>query len=88
MDGWTAQCLVGFAGLCAVRGRLERAARLLAAAGALSAYLPVLGPDHAREIAEVRAAMGEAAFAAAWADGEAMTLEQAIALALDEPHVT
>jgi hypothetical protein len=32
--------------------------------------------------------MGEAAFAAAWAEGEAMTLEQAIALALDEPDVT
>ena len=85
VDGWTAQCLVGFAGLCAVRGRLERAARLLAAAGTLSAYLPVLGPDHAREIAEVRAAMGEAAFAAAWAEGEAMTLEQAIAYALEQP---
>jgi len=31
-----------------------------------------------------RAALGEEAFAAAWAEGRAMTLEQAIAYALEE----
>ena len=33
----------------------------------------------------MRAALGKTAFAAAWAEGRAMTLEQAIAYALDEP---
>ena len=39
-----------------------------------------------RDTAETRAALGEAAFAAAWAEGRAMTLEQAVAYALDEPR--
>ena len=38
--------------------------------------------DHDRDVATVRAALGEAAFAAAWAQGRAMTMEQAIAEAL------
>ena len=39
--------------------------------------------DHDRDVAAVRAALGEAAFAAAWAEGRAMTMEQAIAEALN-----
>jgi UDP-N-acetylmuramyl pentapeptide synthase len=35
-------------------------------------------------VAAVRAALGEEAFAAAWAEGQAMTREQAIAYALEE----
>jgi hypothetical protein len=34
-------------------------------------------------VAPLRAALGEEAFAAAWAAGRAMTLEQAIAYALE-----
>ena len=36
------------------------------------------------EVAQVRAALGEAAFAAEWAEGQALTLDQAIAFALEE----
>jgi hypothetical protein len=36
-----------------------------------------------RSIATVRAQLGDAAFAAAWAEGQALPLEQAVAYALD-----
>ena len=39
-------------------------------------------PEHDRNIAFVRARLGEAAFEAAWAEGQAMTLDQAVAHAL------
>jgi hypothetical protein len=35
-------------------------------------------------VAAVRASLGEAAFAAAWAAGQAMTLDEAIAAALTD----
>ena len=37
-----------------------------------------------RATATARAAFGDAAFSTAWAEGRAMTLEQAVAYALDE----
>ncbi|HWQ15423.1 MAG TPA: AAA family ATPase [Roseiflexaceae bacterium] len=66
---------------------LVRAARLLGAAAALRAttgFPPIAGCQalHERNAAAVRAAMGEAAFAAAWAEGRAMTVEQAVTAAL------
>jgi non-specific serine/threonine protein kinase len=84
-----AECLAGFAGLCAVKGQPERAARLLAAAAVLSERLAVhggvvIGSDYQQEIENVRAALGQAAFAAAWAAGQTLTPAQAIALALEE----
>jgi hypothetical protein len=36
-----------------------------------------------RRVGRARDALGEAAFTAAWAEGEAMSLEQAVACALD-----
>jgi hypothetical protein len=39
---------------------------------------------YAHTVATVRAQLPEAAFDAAWAEGRAMTLEQAIAEALDD----
>jgi hypothetical protein len=39
---------------------------------------------HDRSVAAVRTALGEEVFAAAWAEGQAMPLEQACAYALDE----
>ena len=39
----------------------------------------------ARDRASMRATLGEAMLAETWAEGRAMTLEQAVAYALDEP---
>jgi hypothetical protein len=65
-----------------------RAARLLGAGEALREAIGV--PQVPRERAELerpvaaaRAALGEGSFGAAWAEGRALTIEQAIALALE-----
>ena len=65
----------------------ERAARLYGAAAALrerlgAAVVPWERPAHERDLAAVRAALGPAAFAAAWAAGAALPLEAAVAEAL------
>jgi hypothetical protein len=67
----------------------ERPVRLHAAAQALRDAIgkpvaPSRRAEHQRELAAARAALGKQAFAAAWAEGRAMTLEQAVAYALDE----
>jgi non-specific serine/threonine protein kinase len=69
------------------QGRAEHAARLFGAAEALrtvvgTAILPHWQADHDRAEATARAALGEEAFAAAWAAGRALTVEQAIDLGL------
>jgi predicted ATPase/DNA-binding XRE family transcriptional regulator len=86
--GGSAECLVGFAGLYADRNDLQRAARLLGAASALSGHLDIrggvmIGLDYQREIAGVRAALGDTAFAVAWAEGQALSAGEAISLALE-----
>ena len=82
-----ARCLEGLAGVALVSGQHERAARLFGAAEALRAVAgtpqwPIDQPGHARDVAAVRAMLGEDAFAAAWAGGRAMTAEQAAEFAL------
>jgi DNA-binding CsgD family transcriptional regulator len=81
--------LEGLARAAAARGRPGRAARLLGAADAVrreAGRPPMLVDRPGAEAAAARAALGEAAFAAAWAEGRAMTLEQVVACALaDEP---
>jgi predicted ATPase/DNA-binding SARP family transcriptional activator len=81
--------LEGLARVAAVSGQEERGARLLGAAAthreALGVPLPPhLRPGNERTVAAVRAALGEAAFAAAWTEGRAITLEQAVADALQQ----
>src|SRR5436853_427788 len=78
-----------FGQLAAAEHQPARAARLMGAAEALHEALHIPVPycsraDHDRAVAAARAALGEEAFAAAWAEGRAMTLEQAIAFALQE----
>ena len=84
-------------GIAAARGQdsttgtegSTRAARLL---GAVEAFCASSGsPLHSyarlkydRVVAAVRAQLDEAAFEAAWAEGRAMSLEQAVAYALEE----
>jgi neutral trehalase len=71
------------------RARPARAALLLGAAAARRAasnahYWPTERGLFERFVAATRAHLTEAEFAAAWAEGEAMQVEQAIAEALEE----
>lgn len=83
-----ADCLAGFGGLAVAQGLPQRAARLLSAARAIHdsnrdqwANTPnqiVWG----RNVARAQAQLGAAAWEAAWAEGQSMTREQAVAYAL------
>jgi hypothetical protein len=80
-------CLVGFAVVASTDGQPERAARLLGAAvGLLDIIKADLAPadrsDYEASVARVHAQLGTQAFEAAWAHGQALTLEQAIAYAI------
>jgi hypothetical protein len=85
---YIAEFLAGLAGVAAVDGAPDRAARLF---GAAEAPLRASGHridlvdqgEYERNLAAVRAQMDTEAFAAAWAEGQAMTLEQAIAYGLE-----
>ncbi|MFQ5796796.1 MAG: BTAD domain-containing putative transcriptional regulator, partial [Candidatus Bipolaricaulia bacterium] len=82
------ESLEGLAGVAGANGQPERAARLFGAAEALREAIgfplpPSYRADYYdRNVAAVRTKLGEEAFAMAWAEGRAMTLEQAIAYAL------
>jgi tetratricopeptide (TPR) repeat protein len=80
--------LEGLARVAAMQGQSHRAARLFGAAACRNAPFGLLmtyDPTSYEQLAStVRAALGEEAFAAAWEEGQAMTLEQAIEYALAE----
>jgi hypothetical protein len=72
------------AAVASAQGQPARAARLWGAAaarrGALGTPLPPVEHAHyERTVAAARTALGEGAFAAAWAAGQTLPLEQAIA---------
>ncbi len=74
------------AGLAACRESGAEAARLLAAAGAVRRDLglerfPALGPVFEGDVATARRQLGEEAFVTAWAEGEALDLDSAVAYA-------
>jgi non-specific serine/threonine protein kinase len=81
------ESLAGLAGVAAARGQPAQAARLF---GAVTALRGALGfvldtgerAQMERDVAAVRAQLDAEAFAAAWAAGRALTLDQAIAEAL------
>jgi len=88
-DPWSiAWGLEGLAEVARVQGQVEQAAQLF---GAAEALLEAIGvrldafdrADYERNVATVRTQLGELAFAQAWAEGRAMTVEQAIAYALE-----
>jgi non-specific serine/threonine protein kinase len=92
LKAWRAlnAALVGFAALCCRRDQPERAARLLGAAEAQRQARAVsILPWGVRLIEDVvakaRQALGEPAFEAAWADGRALSMEQALACAGEAP---
>jgi predicted ATPase/class 3 adenylate cyclase len=83
-------CLEGVAAVEALSGQPVRSALLLGAAEVLreAAREPLPRPERARHVQSVtslREVLSDEAFAAARAEGRAMTLEQAVAYALDEP---
>ena len=92
MDRVLTYGLIGLAGVAAQQQQAVRAARLLGAAEANAAYgetitAPSRGANRlyfAAYTAAARAELDEQAFGVAWAEGRAMTLEQAIAYALEE----
>ena len=83
-----AACLEGLAETAGAQGQPERCARLFGAAEALREVIgTVLTPperaDYDRAIMSARAALGDAAFQAAWTVGQSLSLEQAVASALE-----
>ncbi len=76
------------AGFCTARGNPHKAVRLQAASEALRRRIgaglsPADAAERARQQDEAHAHLTPADYAAAWADGEALTEEQAVALALE-----
>jgi predicted ATPase/DNA-binding XRE family transcriptional regulator len=76
-------CLEGLARVAVAQGRMERAARLCGAAAALREdrgwpLPPVKRAEHERTVAAARAALGEDAFAVAWATGHALPLKETV----------
>jgi hypothetical protein len=86
--------LDGLAGLAAYQHQPERSARLLGAAAALREAInaPLVHVDDMRDysrfVSATQAQLDEAPFAMAWAEGQAMTLEQAIAYALEDETIS
>ncbi len=83
------ECVEGLAGVRGAQKQPEPAARLFGAAEALREAIGTpLRPNererYDREVAAVRAALTKEAFERAWAAGRAMTLEEAVAYALEE----
>jgi non-specific serine/threonine protein kinase len=86
---WIPQCLEGLAWAAGGEGQLTRAARLLGAAEALrekhgTPPAPLERADYASSLSAARSGLGDEAFAAAWAEGREMTLEEAVRAALAE----
>jgi non-specific serine/threonine protein kinase len=87
----TAYCLLGLAGVAALRGEPARAARLWGAAEALREVLrqPLAPYDQSNYDYEgyrdaARSQLDESDWKAAWLEGRTMTLEQIVAYALGE----
>ena len=80
-------CFYGMASVNALQGQPERAVRLFAAAEVLRSGISYALPapdrdEYAGTVSAIRATMSDVAFTTAWAEGRAMTLEQAIGYAL------
>jgi non-specific serine/threonine protein kinase len=84
--GLLAEALEGMTWLAVAEGQVAHGARLGGASEALreelgAALHPVLHASHDRAVQAIRAALGEAAFMTAWAEGRALPLDEAVALA-------
>jgi hypothetical protein len=86
-----AECLMGIAGVYAQQGQVQAGARLLGAAEALRASVgaslwPANGLEQDRILNQLKKSLDEQTFAAAWAEGQALTIEQAIAQTKIQMH--
>jgi tetratricopeptide (TPR) repeat protein len=86
--GAIAHQLECFAFISTTKEQGERAVKLLSAANALrervnSRRTPQEQMEYEKQIADLRAGLGEESFDRCWADGRSMTMEQAIQLALE-----
>jgi predicted ATPase len=84
-----AECIAGLSSLRARQGKLQSAAKMLAAAESLlgasgAAWWPADRVEIERTRAILQSGMEEPAFRAAWAAGQSMLLDQAIALISNE----
>ncbi len=82
-------CLAGLGSAAALDEEPKRAARLWGAAERLRQAIgcrsaPATRATYERAMAQARAQLGETAFAAAWAEGQAATLEQMLTEVLDD----
>jgi non-specific serine/threonine protein kinase len=87
-DPWTGTLLCVAGVVAILRGEPAPGVRLIAAGAAVNpryatVHQPAVRLDVAAGLACARAALGEDAFAQAWSEGQATTLEQAIADALE-----
>ena len=83
-----AECLIGFAGIASAERRFERAAQLLGAGEAEveARVIPLENIDRIeleRLTTALRGEFGDARFEALTSQGRAMTMEQAVAYALE-----
>jgi predicted ATPase/transcriptional regulator with XRE-family HTH domain len=88
---WLARGIEHFALIAAATNAPERAARLFGAAAVLREQFNATLPPNDREfnaryIAEATALLGPEGFSAAWAEGQMMSSDEAIAYALGEDH--
>ncbi len=88
-DGTRALAIAAIAGQALARGRAARGARLLGAVGPVEALRPMrplqpaIRAAIACDLTAARAALGAAAFAAAWAEGSVLSIDEAMVEALD-----
>jgi non-specific serine/threonine protein kinase len=90
--GGIAFCLERLAEVAIGKHAAEKAARIFGAVESVRASLrskidPVDQPEYERNLASLRADLGDGKFDTAWEEGQKMTLEQAIELALTEKPV-
>jgi predicted ATPase/DNA-binding XRE family transcriptional regulator len=87
-------CATGLASVAAREGRAERAARLFGVADVLSEKTgagvswSILRSLNERDLVITREMLDPEAFEAAWAEGRTMTLEQAVAYALEDDETS
>jgi tetratricopeptide (TPR) repeat protein len=87
--GGSAWCLERLAEVARAQGRAKKAVRLYGAASALRASIgsvidSVDQPEYDSKLTALRAELGEERYTAAWDEGHAMTLDQAVAHALED----